>query len=126
MSYLKMALRALAAADERGGREAQTEGFPDSVFDHNPPAQPANLHPCDETPKVTPSDHILTCFVCPHFQPNNGPNPRQAWGHCEKRNKGRYGVATACEAILTPPDAQREEIQSSQHQSQGSHNEYSD
>ena len=56
--------------------------------------------------KPASPERILTCYECGHFRPGvNSPNPTQAWGHCEKRGKGRYGVATACEAILTPPDA---------------------
>jgi hypothetical protein len=58
-------------------------------------------------------ERILTCFDCGHFRPAvNSPNPTQAWGHCEKRDKGRYGVATACEAALTSPGAPREAISS--------------
>jgi hypothetical protein len=50
-------------------------------------------------------ERVLTCFECGHFRPAvNSPNPTQAWGHCRKRNKGRYGVATACEALLLYPD----------------------
>ena len=53
-----------------------------------------------------PPERVLTCYDCHHFQPAvNSPNPAHAWGHCKKRNKGRFGVATACKAILTPPDA---------------------
>jgi hypothetical protein len=61
-------------------------------------------------PQASP-ERILTCFECDHFRPAvNSPNPAQAWGHCEKRNKGRYGVAVACEAILTSPDAVEVEV----------------
>jgi hypothetical protein len=50
--------------------------------------------------KPQASEHV-TCFECGHFRPAVGsPNPTQAWGHCKKRNRGRYGVATACEALL--------------------------
>jgi uroporphyrinogen-III decarboxylase len=51
-----------------------------------------------------PQEHV-TCFECGHFHPAvRSPNVRQAWGHCHKRNKGRYGVAKTCEAILYPGD----------------------
>ena len=46
-------------------------------------------------------ERILTCFECSHFRPAvKSPNPTQAWGHCKKRDKGRYGAAMACEAVL--------------------------
>jgi hypothetical protein len=46
-------------------------------------------------------ERVLTCYECSHFRPAvNSPNPTQAFGRCEKRRRGRYGVATACEAIL--------------------------
>ncbi|MBM4274367.1 MAG: hypothetical protein FJ134_07910 [Deltaproteobacteria bacterium] len=46
-------------------------------------------------------ERFLTCYECGHFIPAaNSLNPTQAWGHCRKRNRGRYGVATACEALL--------------------------
>lgn len=47
-------------------------------------------------------ERLLTCADCPHFEANQGPNPLQAWGRCLKRNKGRYGCATACEKALAP------------------------
>lgn len=36
----------------------------------------------------------MTCADCPHFEPYPGPNPRQAWGKCLKKGKGRFGCAT--------------------------------
>ena len=63
--------------------------------------------------KPIPPERILTCFECPHFRPALSPAPTQAFGHCEKRKKGRYGVATACEAIMNTPDAPGEMIQPS-------------
>jgi hypothetical protein len=45
-------------------------------------------------------ERILTCFECGHFRPAVSPNPTQAFGRCEKRNRGRYGCATACDAAL--------------------------
>ncbi len=39
----------------------------------------------------------VTCFECGYFRPaDSSPNPTQAWGRCEKRKRGRFGVATAC------------------------------
>ncbi len=91
MSYLKMALRALeAAVGERGDREAQTTGIPDHVPDH------AHV----ETPQASPPERTLTCYECGHFSPAAGPNPAQSWGTCQKRRRGRFGVGTACGAIL--------------------------
>jgi len=40
----------------------------------------------------------------------SSPNPGQVWGSCGKRNKGRYGLATACGAALTSPDGPGEAI----------------
>jgi hypothetical protein len=55
--------------------------------------------------RPTSPERVLTCYECGHFRPAvDSPNPTQAWGECKKLKKGRYGVATACEAILTPPD----------------------
>jgi len=46
-------------------------------------------------------ERILTCSECDYFRPAvNSPNPTQAWGFCGKLDKGRYGAAMACEAIL--------------------------
>jgi hypothetical protein len=48
-----------------------------------------------------PPDRALTCYDCGHFRPAvNSPNPTQAWGSCQKRNKGRYGGAMACEVAV--------------------------
>ena len=72
-------------------------------FEAYPPAKPAkvaNLHP-GEAPQSGPREHVLTCADCPHFEANQGPNPREGWGRCLKRNKGRFGCATACEAALS-------------------------
>jgi hypothetical protein len=60
-----------------------------------------------------PPERILTCYECGHFRPAvNSPNPTQALGHCRKRGRGRYGAATACEAIMTAPEATGEVIYS--------------
>jgi hypothetical protein len=52
--------------------------------------------------KPAPRERIITCADCPHFEANQGPNPREGWGRCLKRNKGRFGCATACEKVLAP------------------------
>ena len=49
----------------------------------------------------TQPEHILTCADCLLFEANNGPNPREGWGYCRKRQNGRYGCAMACEATLS-------------------------
>jgi hypothetical protein len=68
-----------------------------------------NFSPPLVKPPTQPQERVLTCHECDHFRPAvNSPNPTQAWGHCKKRDKGRYGVATACEAILNLPGAQGE------------------
>jgi len=48
-----------------------------------------------------PRERVLTCADCPHFEANHGPNPRQGWGKCLKRGRGRFGCATGCEAALS-------------------------
>jgi hypothetical protein len=54
--------------------------------------------------KPIPPERVLTCYECGQFRPAvNSPNPTQAWGYCKKRKKGRYGVATACNDVLTSP-----------------------
>ena len=52
-----------------------------------------------------PQEHVLTCADCPHFEGNHGPNPRQGWGKCLKRGRGRFGCATACEEVFTQEEA---------------------
>jgi hypothetical protein len=47
-----------------------------------------------------PPERTFTCADCTHFEASHGPNPRQSWGRCLKRNRGRFGCATACEAAL--------------------------
>jgi hypothetical protein len=50
-----------------------------------------------------PAERMLTCFECTHFRPAaDSSNPAQAWGFYRKRNRGRYGLAMACEALLYP------------------------
>ena len=51
--------------------------------------------------KPAPPERVLTCADCPHFEANQGPNPREGWGRCLRRKKGRFGCATACEAALS-------------------------
>ena len=50
--------------------------------------------------KTALPERILTCADC-GFHEYQGPNPRQGWGRCLKRNKGRFGCATACEKAIT-------------------------
>lgn len=53
-----------------------------------------------------PPERVLTCCECGHFRPAvNSPNPTQAWGRCRNRERGRYGAAMACEAIMTAAQA---------------------
>jgi hypothetical protein len=53
--------------------------------------------------KSQASERTRTCYDCGYFRPAvNSPNPTQAWGHCRKRNKERFGVVKACEAVLKP------------------------
>ena len=73
------------------------------------PAQEKEPEP--EQAFQAPQDSTSTCFGCFHFLPaDNSPNPTQAWGHCDKRNKGRFGVAAACEAVLTATDGPGEAV----------------
>jgi hypothetical protein len=37
-----------------------------------------------------------TCWECLHFREAKSPNPKQAFGFCEKRKKHRYGCAEVC------------------------------
>ena len=68
----------------------------------------ANKHDVLAYLKPTPQERVLTCYECGYYRPaNNSLNPSQAWGYCEKRDKGRYGVATACKAILTAAEPHR-------------------
>lgn len=41
------------------------------------------------------SEHILTCADC-SFHEYQGPNPAHGWGHCTFKEKGCYGLRTAC------------------------------
>jgi hypothetical protein len=54
-------------------------------------------------PSATPApqEHVITCADCLHSETNHGPTPRQGWGRCAKRGKGRHGCAMAGAAALT-------------------------
>jgi hypothetical protein len=93
MSYLKMALAAMKAATVEGEVGGQRPKFAGQG--------PIQTPRCEKSPSP-PIERILTCADCPYFEANHGPNPRQGWGKCLKRNKGRYGCATACEKVLAP------------------------
>lgn len=54
--------------------------------------------------RPTPPERVLVCADCPHFEANSGPNPREGWGFCRKRNKGQYGCKTACKAVIDSLD----------------------
>jgi len=52
-----------------------------------------------------PQEHVLTCADCSNFEANLGPNPRQGWGKCLKRGRGRFGCATACTEAFAQEEA---------------------
>ena len=92
MSYLKMALAVMKAAtvEGEGGEQRREIG-----------GQAAKHTPVVEKSTATALERILTCADCPRFEANHGPNPRQGWGFCRKREKGRFACATACEASIS-------------------------
>jgi hypothetical protein len=92
MSYLKMALQAIKTNVDAAKTETQDFSLVDQ--------RTKNLDPIEST-SATSLEGILTCADCPHFKANNGPNPREGWGYCRKRQNGRYGCAMACEATLS-------------------------
>jgi hypothetical protein len=55
----------------------------------------ANNEGGGSTEDNTPQQRV-TCFQCHQFSPNDGPNPRQGWGRCLKRGRGRFGCAVGC------------------------------
>jgi DNA primase len=74
----------------------------DEYHEPAPPSPPVTFPAVPAVPATTPSDpseSAFTCADCPHFHPNHGPNPRQGWGRCEKRRRGRFGCATKCNFI---------------------------
>lgn len=75
---------------------------PEAAIDNEPQTENIRLFYKEEVePKPQAPKHEFTCFECGHFSPAEGsPNPTQAWGFCRERNRGRYGVAAACEAAL--------------------------
>jgi hypothetical protein len=73
-------------------------------WDRIPRQVPDYPHPCRSFTRrekpLPPPERILRCNECSHFRPEvNSPNPTQAWGHCRKLDRGRYGVAMGCEVI---------------------------
>jgi len=100
MSLAEMNLRTWieAGIDEYG------EGSGDHGHSQGMEAGPLPLSVQNEEPGPVfqaPQDGASkTCFGCPHFAPTIGPNPAQSLGTCQKRRRGRFGVARACDAIL--------------------------
>lgn len=45
--------------------------------------------------KPAMSERILTCADC-GFHQYSGPNPAHGWGHCTLKEKGCYGLRSAC------------------------------
>lgn len=79
----------------RDKREGQVPNPPPKTRHTEPVGHPTN----HDLPLTQGSP--LTCYECALFQPAKGENPRQAWGQCTKTGRGRYGVAHACDNILT-------------------------
>lgn len=109
----------MAGLKEYGTENQQTEPGESPGAPAPPDPDPAQMEPILEVVEKhkvveaidyptqkppTPLDRVLTCYECGHFLPANGPNPAQGWGNCRKRHRGRFGAATACEAILTSAD----------------------
>jgi hypothetical protein len=91
------------------GIDEYDEGSGDLAHAQEMEAEPLPLSVQEKEPEPeqaiqAPQDSASTCFECPHFNPAVGPNPAQGWGTCQKRRRGRFGAATACEAILTLAD----------------------
>ena len=68
-----------------------------------PPRQPYEQVPAVTSVTSPASQEHVTCADCPHFEAYPGPNPRQAWGKCRKRGRGRFGCATACRVMGEAP-----------------------
>jgi len=78
---------------------AEEEPAFDEYHDSPPPSTSVTLPAVPATTFLNTSGCAFTCVDCSHFEANHGLNPRQGWGRCSKRNRGRYGCATACEAL---------------------------
>ena len=82
--------------------EPLATGAPCEEFAGEVPRQPYKYVPAFPAAGApASSEHTTTCYECHHFEANHGPNPRQGWGRCLKRNKGRFGCARVCEAAQT-------------------------
>jgi len=85
--------------DHLGGDSQQCRGWREGEILH--PDRIGSNRSRDLPPTQEETGINATCFQCHHFKPSCGPNPGQGWGRCLKRNKGRFGCATACAAALT-------------------------
>ncbi len=102
-----------AGIDEYGGgsgglahaQEVEAERLPLPAQEKEPEPEPEPAPELEQAFQAPQEDASKTCFGCPHFAPTTGPNPAQSWGTCQKRRRGRFGLARACEAMLTPRDA---------------------
>ena len=78
---------------------AEEEPVVEEHHETAPPSTPVTLSAVPATTSPDLLESTFTCFSCSHFRPAVSPNPTQAFGRCEKRKRGRFGVATACRGM---------------------------